>query len=88
MSKGKRAFYETDEAVDAEKSQERMELESLYAETFKNLQEGSVVEGTILSIQEDGVMVDIGYKSEGMVSKQEFTAEEIGKLKPGEKILI
>ncbi len=74
--------------MDSEKSQERMELEALYAETFKNLQEGSVVEGIILSVQEDGVMVDIGYKSEGMVPKQEFTAEEIGKLKPGEKIQI
>ncbi len=88
MSKGKRTVFEADEMVDAEKSQERMELEALYAETFKNLQEGSVVEGIILSIQEDGIMVDIGYKSEGMVPRQEFTAEEIGKLKAGEKIQI
>ncbi len=88
MSKAKRAFYETDEVVDAEKSQERMELESLYAETFKNLQEGSVVEGTVLSVESDGIMVDIGYKSEGVVPRHEFTAEEVSKLSPGSKILI
>jgi len=88
MPKGKRAFYETDEVVDAEKSQQRMELESLYAETFKNLQEGSVVEGTVLSIQEDGIMVDIGYKSEGVVPRQEFAAEEVAKLSPGSKIQV
>jgi small subunit ribosomal protein S1 len=67
---------------------ERQELEAMYAETFKNLQEGSVVEGTILSIAGDGVLVDIGYKSEGVVPREEFTAEELGKLKPGEKLSV
>ena len=44
MSKAKRATFESDEAVSAEKNQERMELEALYDATFKNLEEGSVVE--------------------------------------------
>ncbi|MBI3804739.1 MAG: 30S ribosomal protein S1 [Nitrospirae bacterium] len=88
MSKLRRTAFENDEMMDSQKSQERTELEALYAETFKNLQEGSVVEGTILSIQEDGIMVDIGYKSEGMVNKQEFSPEELSKLQAGQTILI
>ncbi|MFY9270647.1 MAG: 30S ribosomal protein S1 [Candidatus Manganitrophaceae bacterium] len=88
MAKLKRAVFESDETIDAETDRERKELESLYAETFKNLQEGSVIEGVILSIQGDGVLVDIGYKSEGVIPKQEFTADDFKKLQPGGKVLV
>ena len=89
MSKGRKAnSLEEMETAGAEKSQERLELEALYADTFKNLEEGSVVEGTILSIQGDGVMVDIGYKSEGIIPREEFVPEELSKLKPADKILV
>src|SRR5579863_276574 len=67
---------------------ERQEMEAMYAETFKNLQEGNVVDGTVLSVSDLGVMVDIGYKSEGVVPREEFTREEISKLKPGDKLLV
>jgi len=67
---------------------ERQEMEAMYAETFKNLQEGNVVDGTVLSVADGGVMVDIGYKSEGVVPREEFTREEISKLKPGDKLLV
>jgi small subunit ribosomal protein S1 len=87
MAKGKKATtLERDETP--EQTQDRMEQDALYAETFKNLEEGSVVEGTVLSVQADGVMVDIGYKSEGVIPREEFAAEDYSKLQAGNKILV
>ena len=54
----------------------------LYEETFKNLEEGTVVEGTVVEVQTDGILVDIGYKSEGMIPAEEFEPAELAKIKP------
>src|SRR6266550_4394270 len=37
------------------------------------LQEGEVVRGTVVGISERGVVIDFGYKSEGIVNPAEFT---------------
>jgi len=37
------------------------------------LREGDIVAGTILKVSKDTVVVDIGYKSEGVISLHEFT---------------
>ena len=47
-------------------------MEAMYAETLKNFTEGSIVNGKIISVRDDDVLIDIGYKSEGVVSAQEF----------------
>ncbi len=57
------------------------EMDRLYAETLRNLDEGSVVEGRVIEIYPHEVVVDIGYKSEGHISKAEFSEEEIQGLK-------
>ena len=48
--------------------------------------EGEVVRGTVVGISERGVVIDFGYKSEGIVNQAEFT--ENGKLtvKPGDEV--
>src|ERR1044072_4408011 len=43
-----------------------------------SLQEGEVVRGTVVGITERGVVIDFGYKSEGIVNQAEFM--EIGEL--------
>ncbi len=51
----------------------------------------SVVEGTIIEITKDFVMVDIGYKSEGMIPIDEFKDELVAEIKVpliGEKIRV
>ncbi len=48
-------------------------LEAMYEETLKNFTEGSIVSGKILSVIDGDVLIDIGYKSEGTVSAQEFS---------------
>jgi small subunit ribosomal protein S1 len=43
-----------------------------YLTDVKEFTEGSVVKGTIIDVRANEVLVDIGYKSEGLVPKQEF----------------
>lgn len=62
------------------------EMEKLYAETFHNIVVGKILRGRVLALKQDGVIVDIGYKSEGFVSIQEFSEEEFSSLKVGNKI--
>jgi small subunit ribosomal protein S1 len=47
-------------------------MEAMYDETLKNFNEGSIVTGKVLSVHDGDVLIDIGYKSEGIVSVQEF----------------
>ncbi|MBI5746905.1 MAG: 30S ribosomal protein S1 [Nitrospirae bacterium] len=69
-------------------SEASVELAELYEESFKNLEEGTIIEGTIVSVQKDGVVVDIGYKSEGILLLEEFSPGEVSKLVVGEKIRV
>lgn len=62
------------------------EMEKLYAETFHRIEEGSILKGKVLSLRHDGVIVDIGYKSEGFIPIEEFSGEELNLLKPGADI--
>jgi len=53
------------------------ELETLIDSKFRTFEEGSVVNGTIIAIKPQVVLVDIGYKSEGAIPAAEFEDEEI-----------
>ena len=52
------------------------EFEALLSESFGNEVsiEGSVVKGTIVSIEGDSALIDVGLKSEGRVALREFTS--------------
>ncbi|MCL5023608.1 MAG: 30S ribosomal protein S1 [Nitrospirae bacterium] len=60
------------------------EMERLYAETIHQIEEGSILQGRVVYVKQDGVIVDIGYKSEGFIAADEFTAEELSQLKAGD----
>ncbi len=53
--------------------QEYQHLLAQYENSFKNLQEGQIIRGRVLTITPSEVIVDIGYKSEGMIPLSEFT---------------
>jgi small subunit ribosomal protein S1 len=59
---------------------DRETLAALYDETFKNIEEGTITEGRVIDIQRDRVVVDIGYKSEGMIPVDQFSQEELETL--------
>ncbi len=52
------------------------ELMGIYEESFKRFEEGQVVTGTIIAVDRDHVLVDVGYKSEGQISIHEFRDED------------
>jgi len=66
--------------LDDEEAMDEEELERLYTESLKHIEEGEVVKGTILQIMDDEVLVDIGYKSEGTIPLREFRTP-VGELK-------
>jgi small subunit ribosomal protein S1 len=49
---------------------------ALFDSSVKEIKEGEVTKGTVLSIDEDHVQVDIGFKSEGLVPSWEFMEED------------
>jgi len=53
------------------------ELLALIDKSFREIREGSIVIGRVLEIQPQVVLVDIGYKSEGVIPISEFEDEEI-----------
>lgn len=62
------------------------ELSSLYQGTLESFKPGNLVKGTILKADSDGVLVDISYKSDGLIPVYEFTEHEFKKLTPGYNI--
>jgi small subunit ribosomal protein S1 len=50
------------------------------------LQEGEVVRGTVVGITERGVVIDFGYKSEGIVDQNEFMEGGQITVKPGDEV--
>ncbi len=51
---------------------EHSEMMQLLEESESNLKKGQIVQGTVVNITDKEVMVDIGYKSEGVISISEF----------------
>ncbi|MBN2371219.1 MAG: 30S ribosomal protein S1 [Vicinamibacteria bacterium] len=63
------------------------QLLDMYDVSFKNLAEGEVVRGVVLRVSNAEVVVDVGYKSEGVIPLDEFK-DETGKpnVKPGDVV--
>ena len=73
--------YANDEVVSSE---EKETLTQKYAETLSKVSEKEVVEGTVISINKREVVVNIGYKSDGIISMNEFRYNP--DLKVGDKV--
>ncbi|MFC6098583.1 30S ribosomal protein S1 [Olivibacter domesticus] len=65
-------------------SEERAKLEEQYAGTFNSVNKGEIVEGTVVSINNKDVVLNIGFKSDGLVSLSEF--RDLPELKVGDKV--
>ena len=65
---------EMDEDLDMEQS-----FEEMFESSMQELNVGDVVLGTIVQVTDDHVVVDVGYKSEGVIPLYEFKDEE-GKI--------
>ncbi|MHB1457847.1 MAG: 30S ribosomal protein S1 [Armatimonadota bacterium] len=48
-----------------------------YSDTFRSLQEGDLVNGVVVHIDKEGVLVDVGTKSEGIIRPGELSASHV-----------
>jgi small subunit ribosomal protein S1 len=78
----------------AEEAEDRALMEQFLlnpAHDYRNLQYGDTVDGTIMRVDKDEILVDIGSKAEGVVPAREMQSlapEDRGALKPGDTLLV
>ena len=70
--------------IDSYSEEKRADLEKLYDDTLNTVTEKEVLEGTVIAMNKREVVVDIGYKSDGIVSLNEFRYNP--DLKVGDKV--
>ena len=77
--------WDADEAgFETYSTDERKNLEATYLETFNPVEEKQVVRGHVMAITDKDVVVNIGFKSDGLVSRQEF--RDMPDLKVGDEV--
>ena len=52
-----------------------MSFEQMLEESLKTIHNGEVVEGTVIDVKEDEIILNIGYKADGIISRSEYTNE-------------
>ena len=52
-----------------------MSFEQMLEESFKTIRNGEVVEGTVIDVKPDEIVLNIGYKSDGIITRNEYTNE-------------
>lgn len=62
------------------------QMEALYGQTFQNATQGSLIQGTIISVGKDEVIVDVGFKSEGVLMMREFRRSGAGDIQVGDVV--
>ncbi|MHB8836082.1 MAG: 30S ribosomal protein S1 [Candidatus Methylomirabilia bacterium] len=65
------------EPAEGEDASERAEMNRLYDETLRHLEEGEIVRGRVIKITDQEVLVDVGFKSEGAIPIGEFRRDNI-----------
>lgn len=50
-----------------------MSFEQLLEASLKTIQNGEVVEGTVIRVKEDEIVLNIGYKADGIITRNEYT---------------
>lgn len=50
-----------------------MSFEQLLEESLVTIHNGEVVEGTVISVKEDEIVLNIGYKADGIITRSEYT---------------
>ncbi|MBC7327725.1 30S ribosomal protein S1 [bacterium] len=79
-----REEVERQEIREETKNEEGMEID--LTETIRPLQRGMIVKGTVVQVDEDGAMVDVGGKAEGLLPADEISLK--GKVEPREVLSV
>ncbi len=62
------------------------ELAGMYENTLSEIEEKEIVTGIVVSVDDKYVIVDIGFKSEGIVPVNEFSNKVLENLQPGDEV--
>ncbi len=73
-------FFEEDEYS----QEEYDEMLEMYEETLSSIQEGEIVKARVLRVTDNAVILDVGFKSEGSISRDEFKNPD--ELQPGDEV--
>ena len=52
---------------------EEKSFDQMIDESIKTIRTGEIVDGTVISVKPDEIVLNIGYKSDGIITKEEFT---------------
>ena len=52
-----------------------MSFEQMLDESFKTIKNGEVVKGTVISVKPEEIILNIGYKSDGIITRNEYSAD-------------
>lgn len=52
-----------------------MSFEQMLDESFKTIRNGEVVDGTVIGVKPDEIILNIGYKADGIITRNEYTNE-------------
>ncbi len=74
------------EAINKMSEIENKSFEEMLNESFKTLHTGSVVKGNVIRVTENEVFVDLKYKSDGIIAKDEFSNDTSIELKNAVKV--
>jgi small subunit ribosomal protein S1 len=62
--------------VEGPVQKEREEISTLYETSMRSLEEGNILKGKVIDVRDTTVIVDVGMKSEGMLSISEFATRD------------
>lgn len=79
-------FDQLDSPSDEYTADEYNQLMGMYENTLNTIEEKEIVTGRIVSIDEKYVVIDIGFKSEGIIAVNEFSNKSLENMAPGDEV--
>ena len=67
-------------------SEDYEQLLDKYQFSAKEITPGKIIKGKVIKVTPTGVLVDIGFKSEGVVPVEDFVESELQSLQPGDEV--
>ena len=53
-----------------------LSFEQMLEDSFKTIHNGEVVDGTVIDVKPDEIILNIGYKADGIISKNEYSNDQ------------
>ena len=63
------------------KQMEDLSFEQMLEDSFKTIHNGEIVEGTVIDVKEDEIVLNIGYKMDGIITRNEYTNDSSADLR-------